>query len=208
MLISTQGAGFINGRGLCFRQQLEAKWSWAVEFQISISSPSIWICQHNPAWHKPQFSTSSVISCVPRHTHPNTIHFLCKPFLFTSNKKLRDPLQWWFTPCLQHFSQFNPPVDRSYFKIGPALSWLDDMTQTSVSTQFFLGFYEGVVITAVIKMPWPWKAMGSSLWMTFMMFGLCPEWVGPLTPLVWPGHYDNVPSLIFLPNCEKKVVFL
>lgn len=181
-----------------------------MEFQISISSSNVWICQHNSGWYKPQFSTSSVTSCVLRHAHPNIIHFLPKPFIFASNKKLSDSLQWWFTPCLQHFSQFNPPVDGTYFKIGPALSWLGDTTQTSVSTQFFPGFYKGVVITAVIKMPWPWKAMGSSLWTTFMKFGLCPRWVEPLTPLVWPDHNGNVhlPSLIFLPNCEKKVLSL
>lgn len=112
------------------------------------------------------------------HAHPNITHFLCKLFIFTSNKKLSDSLQWRFTPCLQHFSQFNPPVDGIYFKIDPALSWLDDTTQTSIPTQFFLRFYEAVVITAVIKMSWPWKAMGSSLWTTFMKFGLnhCHPW--------------------------------
>jgi len=55
---------------------------------------------------------------------------------------------------IQHFSQFNPPVDGSDFKTGPALCWaLGEVTSRGpLQPDFFYDSMREVVIIATIKM--------------------------------------------------------
>lgn len=115
--------------------------------------------------HKTQFSISSMTSCVLKHADPDIINFFHKPFYLLMMKSSVTLFSDDFLSVIQDFSQFNPPMDGSDFRTGPALSsGSDEVTSRSpFQPKFWYNSTRKVVIRAMIKMLWPWKTMGSSL---------------------------------------------
>lgn len=98
---------------------------------------------------------SSVTSCVLKLADPNIIHFLHKPFCLLAIKSSVTLISNDSPSVIQPFSQFNPPVDGSDFKIGPTLSWgLNKMTSRGpFQHNFVCDSMREVVIIATINMP-------------------------------------------------------